>query len=55
MKVAEVVSAMFILILVYLLVVNAEGSNKVIEALARGLTTTIATLQGRAVSSGSAR
>lgn len=52
MKTQEVVSAMFILILVYLLVFNAEGTNKVIAALAQGLTGTIATLQGRNVSGG---
>ena len=43
----DVIGAMFILILVYLLVYNATGSSKVLQALAEGTTATVKALQGR--------
>jgi hypothetical protein len=47
MKTPDIVGGIFILIFLYLVINQAETTSKVITALSGGVTSTIATLQGR--------
>lgn len=43
----QIVAGFVLLILVYLLVINSAGTNKVIKAMADGIGGTVKALQGR--------
>jgi len=47
MRIGDVIYSMFILILVYLLVVNWKGSTALLTGAASGTSTLVKTLQGR--------
>lgn len=47
MKALDIITAMFLLILVYLLVINWQGANAVITSSARGVIGLTKALQGR--------
>lgn len=47
MRIGDVIYSMFILILVYLLVVNWKGATALLTGTASGTNTLVRTLQGR--------
>lgn len=47
MDIKDIISGMVMLILIYLLVSHGSATNQVIQGLSGGLTSVIATLQGR--------